>query len=445
MKIVNKEFKYKETFFFIAFSLYKCLLDYGYVKIIIPLFGYYGFEMNFSLMKYFIGWLMAYALIFVYMPFCINKSDKLSYEILFVVFVLVYIPFSVMAGIGSLENDFIIANFIFAVVLASINKFNIIKAKSVGLLFNGKGISEKTIDVILVLSLLVVLYVSGRYTGFRFTFNLLNVYDLRDEASSYNLSTVLTYLYAATKAINTILISYYAMNKKLFKTICCFVVQLLSFGIDGSKSVLFYAILALLIGLMTNVNAIKINKLLLVGLICVVLLSCMIYFLFDNFIVFSLFVRRVLFVPVRLEECYFDFFSINTPDYYKLSFLRYFGFKSQYSHLPKLIGATYFHSPDLGANNGLISDAMANLGFAGIIIVPIIVTVVIKVLDICAFGLDTKLYLTIAIYVGMVFINSFIFTGLLTHGIIAIILLLAIMKRGDGDNIGGESIVKNKE
>ena len=93
-----------------------------------------------------------------------------------------------------------------------------------------------------------------------------------------------------------------------------------------------------------------------------------------------------------------------------------------------MIGREYY-GYDMGANNGLIADAMTNLGYGGIVVFPALISMVLKLFDRSSKGLDSRIYATVSVYVAMVLTNSFLFVSLLTHGLLVTILLLAAMKR----------------
>lgn len=174
------------------------------------------------------------------------------------------------------------------------------------------------------------------------------------------------------------------------------------------------------------------NKWLLRGVVVSVAFCAFIYRFTRNYLPISIIVRRVFYLPVRISKDYFAFFSTNTPDYFKQSFLRYFGFKSEYSlSISNMMGDLLFHSAGTSANNGLISDAMANLGYSGIIVFPLLIAVVLKLLDRSSKDLDSRIYATVALYIALTLTNSFLFTILMTHGLIVTILILGMMKRND--------------
>lgn len=136
-----------------------------------------------------------------------------------------------------------------------------------------------------------------------------------------------------------------------------------------------------------------------------------------------------MFVPNLLNYNYYDFFSSNSPDYFQQSFLRYFGFDSAYSGIGHLIAVVYYNSPEASANNGLLSDAYANMGFVGIFIMPFVLVLMLKILDACAEGLDIRVVVVSGIMIAFTFVSSFFFTIMLTHGLMALCVILYLLPR----------------
>jgi len=91
------------------------------------------------------------------------------------------------------------------------------------------------------------------------------------------------------------------------------------------------------------------------------------------------------------------------------------GFHSPYTEkITNLVGARFYINSY--ANNGLFSDAYANLGVLGVIILPIMIAMVFKLLDRCSDGLPSKLCIGIILVSAYTFLSSSFFVVLLTHG-----------------------------
>ena len=417
--------------YYILIVIYRLLLDFAYSKIIYPIYAYAGFEYNRNPVLYVFSWLLLLISAKPVLSAYRNKENKISFEILFLLYLMSLVPFSSMMAFGAQKGNFVIANIIYWAFLFFfiLHRSLLVGHKAEGFSVGIRKLGDTQLIAIALVLGLITIYVSGKYAHFRMNFNLLGVYELRSEAGNNNLPTVFQYLFGWGRTIGSILIAYFIRKKKYGWAVFCVLFELLSFGYDGSKSTFFLLILAVGINFLPRMGMEKINKWVLRGFVILVCCCNLIYIIMGNYIPASIIVRRVLYLPVEIARNYFDFFTTHQPDYLKQSFLRYFGAHSNYEPLSLMIGRIYYDAPTMGANNGLISDAVANFGYLGILIYPMVISAVFKWLDRSAKGLDPRIYVTVAVYVSLVMTNSFFTTILLTHGLLVAIIVLSMMKR----------------
>ena len=401
--------------------IFRIVLDFIYTKFISTIFGYTGFVYSNDFSRYILSWFV----LFMFLPLIIKLNKKICFSsvIMILLAYLSIVPFTTMIAYYPFTINYIINNIIYWFAMFIIYIF-FPKIKLVRIKYDSM---VKFLNYFIVLLFcFAIIFISWKFTGFRISLNIFNVYDLRSEASEFKLPTILSYIYSASKAVNPILIVYYLSNKKYRPAIFIFIIQILSFSINGSKTVLFSTILSILLYWLYNEKYIVKLPYYLAFLSMVGVFEV---YINKTFVIITFIIRRVLFVPNLLNYYYFDFFSLNTPDYLKQSFLRHFGTESIYPEIDNLIGFIYFNKPDMGANNGLMSDAYANFGFIGLLIMPIIVIFSLKILDACVEGLDIRIFIISAVTLAFIFISSFFFTILLTHGFIALCLISYILPR----------------
>jgi len=211
-----------------------------------------------------------------------------------------------------------------------------------------------------------------------------------------------------------------------------FVTQILSFSIDGLKSTLFMAVVALVIMWMPQFSLVGLKKLVLAGFCGISIVSVIQYIQTGNYNISDMIIRRIMFIPNLLSSYYFDFFMTHAPDYFRSSFMRQLGFVSPYEDkIGRIIGAYYLNSPTTNCNNGLVADAITNMGLIGILVMPLILILTFRILDKRVAGLDHRIYIASALYLSSVFLNTFYFTILLTHGLIILGIILGLLDRGE--------------
>ena len=290
----------------------------------------------------------------------------------------------------------------------------------------------------------VVVYTSWRFRGLSFNFGLSveHIDKLRLDVKIMSISNIHKRLLATANKILPIIMVYFLWRKKWIWAAAILFVSLLNFGIAGHKLVLFSTILSIVAfwcyrdwvwefipAALAFVNFAAI-------------------FLLDNFGIIDLIhhiSRRVLFVPALLNYCYYDYFNSNGPDYYISSFVGKIlkipsGHKQDISHT---IGEIYFNAPQMAANNGLYSDAFANLGVAGCIILPLLLCFSIFMLQYFSRNLPNKVLFSIVIVYSMTFISSFLSTIVFTHAL-AVLMLICYFMSSTKQNEGVMSYERDK-
>ena len=417
--------------YFAILILLRIALDLTYESAISTRFAYMGFFNRTSMNWKAVSWLVFLAGNCTAYKAYTNSDNCLSLEILFMLYIISFVPFTSMIAFGAYEPSYLAANVIYwtFLFLFGMMRWPWRSGKKIVLFRNGsKKLGDAQIMMLSLVFAAVVLYVSGRYARFRLNFNLLAVYEFRTEAASNKLPKVLIYLFSWSRNLNAVIIAYFIRRKKHLWAAFSSFIQLIAFGYDGSKSTFILLILAIIISFLPAFSLQELNKWFLRGVAISTAICLIVYLSSGNYLLISLFTRRVFYMPARLAKDYFSFFSENTPDYFRQSFMRFFGFSSPYPNIATMIGREYF-GYDMGANNGLIADAMTNLGYGGIVVFPALISMVLKLFDRSSKGLDPRIYATVSVYVAMVLTNSFLFVSLLTHGLLVTILLLAAMKR----------------
>lgn len=415
--------------YWVLVIILRLLLDWAYDEVIAPHFYYTAYKYHPSEEFMLASWVILIALAGVNRFFFKNKGSRMSFEILYVLFILHVVPFTSMVGAGHFEVAFVTANTVFWLLLFCICACYPEKKRARKLrLVPIRLIREKQIKIIAIVFGVVILYISARYAHFRFNLSLDDVYAQRSEAAAYNMPSVLVYLFSWTRPVNTVLIAYFIRKKMKLYAAVTIVIQLLSFSIDGLKTTLFLLCFALAINMLPKVKYRVMNGIILTGISCVNLLSMLFYKLTGNIYAVSLLCRRVFFEPVKISGYYFDFFTKNQPDYFRQSFLRLLGFKSPYPTIPVMISEVYENNSSF-SNNGLISDAITNMGYIGILVFPLVLFLILRFIDRSSKGLDSRICITIAMYLAIVLTNSFLMRVLFTHGLIVLMLVLKNMTR----------------
>ena len=238
--------------------LYRIILDIIYLYLIVPQYGYVGFVDQSSLSRCFFSWTVVLASLPCILGVLHNIQDRISNIIVAILYFASYIPFTSWIYAGKWDGRYVFCNIIFWSILTLGQ--NLLQKRNIYPVRIARGNikwNNQALFFIGILSACIVFYISYRYTGFRLNFDLNSVYDLRSNARSFALPTLLQYLFSWTTVINSILLGYCILRKKYLLSSIIFLVQMLSFGINGMKTTFFMTIATVILCCFVRKNEIS--------------------------------------------------------------------------------------------------------------------------------------------------------------------------------------------
>jgi len=388
----------------------RILLDILYCTMIQPAFAYYGFQNDFSVFRYVLSWLMLAAMIFA----VTNWRDKeyVSYKITFILLCFSYLPTIVLYAY--MDAPFILHFLLYySILVISVTLIPPLEIKDAG-----RGYRLKRYILLLIVAVLLCneVFIWARYSNFHLQLDLGSVYETREEAKTYSIPRILGYLHSWSRTTAPFLAIYFLHKKQRLLFVLMLLCQLIAFFIDASRLVLFSIILCIGLYFLLR-HGRSFIRFIPVGLSGVSIASLLEKPLLGTILLSSLTIRRMMFTPSLLNYMYFEYFTSHGFDYFRSSFLGRF-FPSPYKMgLADTIGQAYFNS-SMHANNGLFSDAYANLGVIGVIVMPLLMALVLRVLDGSTRRVPPVASQAFAITFGFSLISSSFFTVLLTHGLL---------------------------
>lgn len=397
--------------------LQKVLFEYVYTTIIFPLFQYYGFQNDFSLIRYIVSWLL-----YVPVPlFTIRGSNNETLSKQAVAFLLniIYTPCLILYAYMSSTPFIILIVIYYLLMILTVNSTHAITIRLK--LGNFHGFENIMIGIGYFLSF-VVLFVWAYYARFRIQVDLLDVYAARIAARSFSAPRIVVYMRTMARGIIPLLVLYNLYKGKKMGAIYFAAIQLIQFFIDGSKTVVF----VLLVGIFAyyfieRYDRIidRIPEVMSIGAALAILENMILHTKFLANVVF----RRVMFVPALMNYQYYELAQENGIDYYRQS-LGILG-NSRYSNdIARIIGQQYYGNDVANANNGLFADAYINLGAVGCILMPILIIIVLKIIEDAGEKLPKSVWAVCVIQAFFSFTSSSFFTVLITHGVILMIIML---------------------
>lgn len=269
---------------------------------------------------------------------------------------------------------------------------------------------------------LTIVYVWVVYAHMHVQTSVTDVYGQRALSGDFQLSTIQKYIFSMGSIIVPFFAIYELDRKKYLFSLVMMATALLSFFTNGMKGTFF----TMLFGLLGYLIIKRIRDYLwlvplalsLLGAVCSLIQGQ------QSLTLISLFFRRAQFVPAGLNYDYYGYFCDKEKDFFRSSF----GLldTSPYGNIPKLIGV--YNGNGSSCNNGLFSDAYCNLGVAGMVIMPFLIVVILKMLDGVTEGMRNELTFLLVLSFTMSLLSSSLFTNLLSHGMGIMILILYFLR-----------------
>ena len=394
---------------------------YEYKVFIFNLYSYMGFEYNPSVTKI----CLSLVIFFFSFFFLLIKSSPFIKGISSLVQTLTLLPILVIFQFQELNPSYIICSFLWLVLINS-SVFQIKIPKVITLKQNQKSL---LLFIITICCLIPFFFIYPIH----FNFDLFKLgeetYEVRAELNTTgNLFT--SYVISPLSTILLPICAIYGLKENRFGMVIFAVLgTMILFLMTPHKSIFFGIFVVIFFYFKRNIFS---KTLLFAGLLLIILfIGKLIYLINGELTIESLFYRRYLLLPALLNQMYFDFFEGNSI-YFSNSFLTGFidyPYKLDPAHL---IGIELYNNPETHANNGFLSDGFMNLGYYGMILFTLIVSVIIKFFD--ALKIDPR-YFGLFFLMMNLFRSAALSTSLLTHGLWVLIIICFFIITDQSDKV----------
>lgn len=262
-----------------------------------------------------------------------------------------------------------------------------------------------------------------------------SAYDVREEyrhATAGGNALPQYALHWQSKVINPLVISYGIIKRRPEVIAVGFLGQLAIYSVSGLRAVLFS--IGILAGVLfcfgrrgrTFGAKIALGSVGLVAL-CIVFDSLM-----NSVTLSSLFVRRLILTPGLLMGQYFNFFEVNPFVFLSNSVLSPFYHYPYTRSYPFEVGMFVSGNPLSFFNAGIWPDAYANFGLIGIPAFTLILGLILWLLDSVSLGRHLWLVAGVAALPAWSLVNSGLFTAMMTHGILLLLVIVYLLPRTSG-------------
>jgi len=396
----------------ILLIIIKLLLEYSYISFVYKFYAYAGFNYEFILTKYLIGWI-----VYIFGFFILYKKSNIRlYEVFVFLYLLYVLPNISFYSLSNQDTKSFFSIILpYFIILLLITNQNIFK---LNYLSKGK-------PFILLISFILTLIVVFHYaivSGGHIVINFIDVYSFREEYDKIGNSGFFGYLNNWVVKIFTTLLFAWALskNKRILMLISVLLIILL-YILTGHKSNLQGLFLVpLFYFLFFKVK--KIDIFILISFLFLLVISILIGFYYD--MIPSLIIRRLIFIPAQLNFIYLEFFSTHEFAYWANSIMKYFIAYPYDTNLAHVIGE-YIGHPKENANTGFIASGYAQAGYIGIIIYTFVAVVILNIINTIAVRIDKYIVMSIVfIPIEVLYTSSDLLTTLLTHGLLISIITL---------------------
>jgi len=414
-------------------GLYSVVLHWTYQTQIAPLFGYLGSRYRSPDP---INYLLAGALLLVLTWVMPTKLRRVSDFVLWMLFLMVAVPAILVpqfAAILSRDQSLILAlvvaaNFLLLTALTRLSPSAI----------NLRIVTDSSLLWAAVFALSVGFYVFLLVTTglqFRSIQGLNSVRDIRFEYRDQitTIGAALGYLVRLQgNVLNPLIIAKGIYGRNWTLTAAGFVGQLLIFGLTGYKLVLLSAPALLLVALMYRYSRRRTGSLIPIGVLLTALIAIGVDRLRGGAITFTeLFIDRLLLVPGTLTAAHVLVFDHAEKMRWSYSFMSPF-FDNPYGTTPAfVVGKQFTGSDQTTASANLFADGFANLGWAGMTVETLLLVVLLWLVDGASRHLPLPVSSALMLVPVLALVNGSVFTSILTGGIGAVIVLMAMLP-GDG-------------
>lgn len=406
----------------ILIVLYRLALDVLYWTCLSDHLAYTGFTATFNIAAYSCSVLGM--LVFIPAIIKVSAADTPSSIMLTVINYFYFIPLTSYFGChGKVRFLYLAVALIYwALLLFWQAKIPVLYLKPIPV--------HRVQGIMIVLAVLCsgfVLYISGRYTGFRLTLDFINVYGIRGEAREYPMSTLSRYVISIIPIALSVILLYWLKRRKYIVCALLAMVFLFLFSIEARKIVFFFLFIVLASYWFYRRWMLRWLPGIMIG--CAGAAGLAYKFLKIPQIMTILF-QRVMYIPVQLAGQYLEFFQNNPLNMNRDGIMGKLSFSPVYSTtLPRLIGEFRGH-PTENANTGLLGDVFANFPIVlGLIILPFVVIMCFRLLDMATYRHEERIVMPFCLYYGASFINGIWSQNLLSTGLLVACLLLFIFPR----------------
>lgn len=264
--------------------------------------------------------------------------------------------------------------------------------------------------------------------------NLVSIFDVYELRAQYKISVAsapgLAYLLSTqANVLNPFLFARGIYSRRWSLIACSVLGQALIYSVAGFKTVLFSIPALVLVALVFRGGLRPVGHLFLWGTVAATFAALVVDLLMKSYVATSLFTRRFLVTSGMLMSAYVTFYSENPHAMLGYSVLS--GYVDYpYDGTPaRVVGAWVMNNETASMNAHFLADGFANFGWWGVAGVGLVLVIYLRTLDRVTVGVPLAASALVLVMPAITISNTSILTAMLSHGLMACILLFAIAPR----------------
>lgn len=420
----------KRDRFLVLLSIIIFKLTYDYICIrYLPESNYYILNVNAT--KYILTWIV----ILLFSLYSGRNEHVMSFsqKVIFFLYFLYFIPTISLFALMDLPISYIVLVIVYWIFILLfqeyIPKFKIKKIKESNL--------SRVILFLFIATISITLFIyTYLYNGLKFNFNLLMTYEIRGMAADADIPKLINVLrYFASVYLYPILIAYLFYRKRWVLLAIIIFMQLCLFSIAMDKMALFIIPVSLACALLVKKfsfeNRTKI--ILSVALVSINIIALIEDALFKSTYLIVFIVRRTFFVPTVLNYFYYDFMLGKEKLLFRDGLLLHRFFEPVHGKpIISFIVDQYIGNSAAAPNSGMFAEAYTECGVLGVLILPFLLIIVLRIVDSISLGVNNAIMLTCTIVMSIYLQNIFITGGTFIYSYVLLLLFLYLMPRMNG-------------
>ncbi len=404
---------------FFLYWIYKILLDVSYATILVPMYGYAGFALQYTPKTVFFGLLMS-AAAFLCVP---KRLEAVSDFVFMGLAALAVVPCISYYALGGGSFSYTLMTFFMFLGILALVKFTPS--------FSFPSLTYRQADIVfaailwatavfVIMKCIMAVGVSGLSLDFSTIYQRRAAYKASGAAGGYLITWAGNVIFPCS-------IAYFLQRKKYMHVCAAVGSSVFLFSVSGMKTVLFGSVMV--VGVYVLFKMQRKMRILLLILVGIVFLTMLAFYITGSPVLYSYVVRRLCFLTAKVSNEHFEFFLQNGPIRMGNSILSSVVIYPYESDPADIIGSLHYIAGETHANSGFFADAFTNFGYFGGFLWTVIFAFLMKLQDMVS--QNKPFYVTCACFALFltIFTNSALFTSIMTHGFLAATVLVAMIPK----------------